>query len=413
MIPKNTAGRNGGLTSETTGAETHCTIITVSESPLTPGLIWVGTDDGNVQLTRTSGATWSNVRDNVTGVPKGLWVSSVESSHFNEGTCYLTFDGHRSDDFKPYVFKTADYGKTWTNIAGNLPDHGPVYVIREDPKNKNLLFLGTEFAVFFSIDGGKTWTNLSLNMPTVAFHDLLIHPRDNDLIAATHGRGIWVMDDISALEQMDKVADSDSYLFDNKRSGTRWLTIRRGGYGRGDLFFRGENPPQGALVHFYLKNKPESPATVEITDISGQRKTTYILDEEGPGITRIAWDFRFDPSQTSVQQIAGPLRKQLEAASQRKDLTPEQRDLLMRSLTRLDKFGTNYRKVMEVQRSVGPLLGGGGRGGGFGGGFGGFVGAGSPMAEPGTYAVKLTVNGKTSVGTVTVRLDPIQSGNQQ
>ena len=133
----------------------HCTIITIAESPLTPGLLWVGTDDGNVQITRNGGATWTNVRDNVPGVPKGLWVSRVEASHFNDGTCYLTFDGHRSDDFKPYVFKTTDYGKTWASIAGNLPENGPVYVIREDPKNKNLLFLGTEFAVFFSADGGK------------------------------------------------------------------------------------------------------------------------------------------------------------------------------------------------------------------------------------------------------------------
>ncbi len=408
--PDKYAKPNGGLTPENTG-ETHCTIISVSESPIIPGLIWVGTDDGNVQLTRNGGATWSNVRDNVPNVPKGLWVSRVEASHFNDGTCYLTLDGHRSDDFKPYVFRTTDYGKTWANISGNLPDGQPVYVIREDPKNKNLLFLGTEFAVFFSRDGGKNWTNMTLNMPTVAFHDLLIHPRDNDLIAATHGRGLWIMDDISALEQTtDAVMDADFFLFDNKRPGTRWLNIHRGGYGRGDLYFKGENPPQGVLVHFYLKTKPESPATLEISDISGQRKTTYLLDNADPGITRIAWDFRFDPSPQQTQAIAGNLRKQLEAADQRKDLTAEQRDLVQKSLNQLDRFGTYYRKVIEIQRSVAPLMGGGGRGGGF---VGGFFGAGSALAEPGIYSVKLSVNGKTSVGTVTVRLDPIQSGNQQ
>jgi photosystem II stability/assembly factor-like uncharacterized protein len=407
---------NGGLTGENTGAETHCTIITIAESPLTPGLLWVGTDDGNVQLTRNGGASWTNVRENVPGVPNGLWASRVEASHFSEGTCYLTFEGHRSDDFKPYVFKTTDYGKTWTSITNNLPDGQPVYVIREDPKNRNLLFLGTEFAVFFSRNGGSSWTNLNLNMPTVAFHDLLIHPRDNDLIAATHGRGFWILDDISALQQMDKVADSEFYLFENKRPGTRWLRMRRGGYGRGDLYFRGENPPEGALVHYYLKNKPDSPAAIEITDVTGTLKTTYILDNAQPGVNRLVWDFRFDPSAQQVQQIAASLRKQLELAVQRLDLTAQQRDLLQKSQQQLDRFGANYRKVMEIQRSISLLLAGGGRGGfgagiGFGGGgFGGFGGAGSGQAEPGTYAVRLTVNGKTSLGTIVVRLDPIQTG---
>jgi photosystem II stability/assembly factor-like uncharacterized protein len=400
---------NGGLTSENTGAETHCTIVTVAESPLTPGLLWAGTDDGNVQLTRNGGTSWTNVRENVPGVPKGMWVSRVEASHFNEGTCYLTFDGHRSDDFKPYVFKTADYGKTWTNIAGNLPDGQPVYVIREDPKNKNLLFLGTEFAAFFSRNGGTNWNNLNLNMPAVAIHDLLIHPRDNDLIAATHGRGFWILDDISALEQLDKVAESDFYLFDNKRPGTRWLRIQRGGYGRGDLYFKGENPPQGALVHYYLKSNTDSPVTIEISDITGSLKTTYILNDAGPGINRVAWDLRFDPSAQQVQRIAANVRKQLEQAAQRKDLTAEQKALLQKVQKQLDQFGTNYRMVMELQRTVGALVAGGGRGA-FGGGMG-FGGVGSGLAEPGTYAVKMTVNGKTSTGTIGVRLDPMQDGS--
>jgi photosystem II stability/assembly factor-like uncharacterized protein len=400
---------SGGVTVESTGAEMHCTIITVAESPLTPGVIWVGTDDGNVQLTRNNGATWTNVRANVPGVPPGLWVSRVEASHFSDSTCYLTFDGHRSDDFKPYVFRTTDSGKTWTNIAGNIPGNQSVYVIREDPKNKNLLFLGTEFAVFFSKDAGATWTNLTLNMPTVAFHDLLIHPRDNDLIAATHGRGLWILDDISPLEQMDKVGEADSYLFDNKRPGTRWLNISRGGYGRGDLFFKGENPPPGAMVHAYLKNKPAVPATLEISDISGQRKTIYLIDS--PGITRIAWDFRFDPSSQQVEMNAGSLRKQLDAiAGQRKDLTPEEKVLLQNSLAQLDQAGANNRKLTEIQRNAAPLLSPGGRGLGFQPGLGGM---GSLIAEPGIYLVKFTVNGKTVTGTVTVRADPIQTGNPQ
>ena len=222
---------------------THCTIITISESPLRPGIIWVGTDDGNVQVTRDGGATWANVRANVPGVPKGTWVSRVEASRTAEGTAYLTFDGHRSDDFKPYVFVTKDFGKTWASLANGIPDGQPVYVIREDPKNANLLFLGTEFGVFFSVDAGKQWNSLKLNMPTVSFHDLLIHPRDNDLIAATHGRGIWILDDISALQQATPtVLAEDAQLFTTTRPATRWLRIQRGGYGRGDLYLPGREP---------------------------------------------------------------------------------------------------------------------------------------------------------------------------
>jgi photosystem II stability/assembly factor-like uncharacterized protein len=407
----------GGITSDVTGAETHCTIITVSESPKTPGLIWVGTDDGNVQLTRNGGVTWTNVRNSVPGVPKGLWVSRVEASHFDEGTCYLTFDGHRSDDFKPYVFKTTDYGKTWTNIAGNIPDGQSVYVVREDPKNKNLLFVGTEFACFFSINGGKTWTNLTLNMPTVAFHDLSIHPRDNDLMAATHGRGIWIMDNISALQQAtDSVLSSDAYLFESSRPATRWLRISRGGYGRGNLFFRGENPPTGAMLHYYLKDKPAGPVTIEITDVSGLNKTTFTLDNAQPGINRLTWDFRFDPAPQQVQSAIANAKRQFETMAGRAELSDEQKAAVQNALKQIDAAGANYRKVMEIQQNIMQSFGVGGGGfggGGFGGGqFGGRGGAaGAAAAEPGTYAVKMTVNGKTFTGKIVVRQDPMLEGS--
>ena len=407
----------GGITADVTGAETHCTIITISESPKTPGLIWVGTDDGNVQLTRNGGVTWTNVRNNVPGVPKGIWASRVEASHFDEGTCYLTFDGHRSDDFKPYVFKTTDYGKTWTNIAGNIPDGQSVYVVREDLKNKNLLFVGTEFACFFSINGGKTWTNLTLNMPTVAFHDLLIHPRDNDLIAATHGRGIWIMDNISALQQAtDTVLSSEAYLFENNRPATRWLRITRGGYGRGNLFFRGENPPTGAMINYYIKDKPAGPVTIEITDVTGLSKTTFTIDNAASGINRLMWDLRFDPAPQQIQAAIANVKRQLETIAGRGELTDEQKSAVQDALKQVDAAGTNYRKVMDVQRSaMQAITGGEFGGGGFGGGFGGrgAGGAGGSVAEPGTYAVKMTVNGKTYAGKIVVRQDPMleTSGN--
>ena len=340
-----------------TGAETFCTIITVAESPRVPGLIWVGTDDGNVQMTRNDGVSWTNVRPAIKGVPPGLWCSRVEASHFDDGTCYVTFDGHRSDDFHPYVVKTTDFGKTWTSIAAGIPGDQPVYVIREDPVNKSLLFLGTEFGVFFSRDSGASWSSLTLNMPTVAFHDLLIQPRDNDLIAATHGRGIWILDDITALRKTTEgVLGQDAFLFEVNKPGTRWLRIARGGYGRGDLFFKGENPPDGALINFYVKAKPDASATLEIADPSSTLKTTYILDAAEAGINRIAWDIRFDPPPATTQTLVGNIKRQLDPALLRADLTDEQKAALKQAVADLDRWGTNFRKVADIQRRVFSII---------------------------------------------------------
>jgi len=415
-LTTNDANKNkpsGGITTENTGAETHCTIITIAESPLTPGLVWAGTDDGNVQITRNGGVAWTNVRPNVPGVPPNTWVSRIEASHFDEGTSYLTFDGHRSDDFKPYVFKTTDYGATWTNIANNLPDGGPVYVIREDLKNKNLLFVGTQFSVFFSANGGKSWTSLLLNAPIMAFHDLLIHPRDNDLIAATHSRGIWILDDISALQQASEtVLNGDATLFEANRPATRWLRIARGGYGRGSLFFRGENPPTGALIHYFLKSKPSGPATIEISDITGVNKTVFSIENDESGIHRLVWDLRWDPPAATVQNSITNAKRQLETAGQRAELTAEQKAILQNAVKQMDAAGSNYRKVTEIQRSAMESLGlGGGMGFGGGGGFGGRGGMGGMTAEPGVYLVKMTVGGKTLTGKITVRQDPMLETN--
>jgi len=394
----------GGITLDQTGAETHCTITTISESPITPGLVWVGTDDGNVQITRNDGGTWTNVRKNVPDVPEGIWVSRVEASRFNQGTCYLTFDGHRSDLFKPYVFKTTDYGETWTNIAGNLPDGGPVYVVREDLKNKNLLFVGTEFAVFYALDGGSTWTNMSLNMPTVAFHDLVIHPRDNDLIAGTHGRGIWILDDITPLQQAtDKVLSAEAHLFENGRPGTQWLSLRRGGYSRGNLYFEGENPSPGVAINFYLKDKPDGPVEVEISDVTGDLKTKYSIKEAMAGVNRLMWDMRFDPPQEQLKQNLTQMQQMMDRILSRPEVEEEPKKTVQMALEQLKQPGLTYREAAEIQRKAFESIG-----------FGGFMrfrgrdrGMGATKAEPGTYAVKLSVNGKAYNGKVAVRRDPM------
>jgi len=401
--PEKHSRPTGGITLDQTGAETHCTIITISESPIAPGFIWVGTDDGNVQLTRNGGVSWTNVRANVPGVPAGTWVSRVEASRFHEGTCYLSFDGHRSDDFRPYVFKTTDFGKTWMPLTAGLPDNGSVYVIREDLKNKNLLFLGTEFAVFFSINGGANWFPLNLNMPTVAFHDLIIHPRDNDLIAGTHGRGIWILDDISPLQQAAaEVLAADVHVFANDRSGTQWLSLPRGGYGRGDLFFRGENPAEGAAVHFYLKEKPAGPVTVEISDVTGKRKTVYTLKAPEAGIHRLLWDMRFDPSPQQLAQTLNMLRGQIGMILQRPEVEESAKTIVQKALDEIQKPGLGYREAMGIVREAFDAIG-----------FGGFMrfrggpGMGAETAAPGVYAVKVTFGEKTASGTVSVRLDPM------
>src|SRR5690606_12731448 len=168
---------------------------------LRPGLLYVGTDDGVISVSRDGGANWSRV-ERFDGVPELTYVSRVIASAHDEATAYATFDGHRNNDFKPYVYKSTDYGRTWTSITSNLPEFGSVQVIREHHRNPNLLFVGTEFGVFVSTNGGASWSRLAGGFPTVAVHDMLIHPRENDLVIGTHGRGIWILDDITPLEQL-------------------------------------------------------------------------------------------------------------------------------------------------------------------------------------------------------------------
>ncbi len=396
----------GGLTSDVTGAENYCSIITISESPIRAGLIWVGTDDSNVQITRDGGVSWANVRRNVRGVPDGIWVSRIEASHFDEGTCYLTFDGHRSDNFRPYVFKTTDYGRTWTNIANNLPDGQCVYVIKEDLKNPNLLFLGTEFACFVSLDGGGSWTRLMNGLPTVAVHDLVIHPRDNDLVAGTHGRGVWILDDITPLQQLtEEVQASDAHLFDT-RTATQWLGVSRGG-SRGSFYFRGENPPSEAVLNFYLKDTPSGKIQLEISDIGGELKRAVEL-EGAAGINQYRWNMSFDPTEQQRMMFVEQMKQMIQGMPEQVELTRAQSRELNLIGRKLDDPLTN-EELMDVQRQIMEVMGAGARGFGFGGrGRGG--GLRGPQAEPGTYRITLTVDGNTYTGTLVIRQDPILEG---
>lgn len=372
--PKKIDRDTGGLTPDVTGAENHCAVVVISESPLTPDLIWAGTDDGNVQITKNRGQSWTNVRANFKGVPDGIWVSRVEASHFHEGTCYVTFDGHRSDNFTPWVFKTTDFGKTWTNISNNLPDGQVTYVIREDPINRNLLFVGTEFGLFVSLDGGGNWERFMNNLPTVAVHDIIIHPLYKDIIIGTHGRGIWICDDITALEQMSgSLQDSQVHLFDPKVA-TQWMSFSRGG-SRGQFLFRGENPPRGALIHYYLGDNVKE-ATLEISDREGKMVLPVKL-EGSPGINRYTWAFEFNPPELNDEE------KKLLDLYVKATEWEERREIGQNISKSLEARGLRFTGVNRRTNKLNTI-----------------------PAGPGVYKVTLKVDGKTVIKSLTVRPDP-------
>ena len=282
------------MASKHDGAASYSNIVTISESPGAPGVVWVGTNDGNVQVSRDAGATFTNVVGAIAGVPKETHVSRVEASHFDPGTAYVTFDGHRTDDHKPYVFKTADFGKSWTPLASNLPQ-GNVNVIREDPRNRNLLYLGTEYAFYISLNGGREWKRFMNGLPTVRVDDILVHPRDNDLIVGTHGRSIYILDDITALQQLSEaVMSTDAYLFDI-RPATRWVedTMLSRGLG-GAKHFRAPNPAAGTAVSYYLKSPASGDVKITISDARG----AVVRDLNGTneaGLNRVQWNLARNP----------------------------------------------------------------------------------------------------------------------
>ncbi len=283
------------MASKHDGAGAFSSIVTISESAVQPGIIWVGTNDGNLQVTRDGGASWKNVVDGVFGVPKETHVSRVEASHFDAGTCYVSFDGHRTDDMTPYVFVTRDFGATWTALAANLPAVGNVNVIREDPKNGNLLYVGTEYGLYVSLDGGAEWKRFMNGMPVVRIDDVLVHPRDNDLIVATHGRSIYILDDITALQQMTgPVAKEDVHLFD-VRPGMLWKQdIRLSRSVGGAKNYAGENPREGVAISYYLKAAATGEVKLTITDYSG-RVVRTLDGSKAEGLNRVQWDLRGTP----------------------------------------------------------------------------------------------------------------------
>ncbi len=264
-------------------------IVAIAESPTRKGLLYVGTDDGRFRVSMDEGKTWIDRQDTIPGLPKTSWFEDAEASRHAEGTVYIAVDNHRSDDMRNYVFKSADYGRTWTSIVGDLPPNRVARAIREDVKNPNLLYLATEFGLFITIDGGRRWVELKNNMPTLPFNDITIQQRDNDLVLASHGRGVWILDNITALQQLTpRVAASDAFLFGVEPAAqVRYTNLKAHA---GDMIFRGENPPNGATVDYWLGD-PTATVAITIHDASG-RQVASVTPTLARGINRVVWNLR-------------------------------------------------------------------------------------------------------------------------
>lgn len=345
---------SGGLTPDNTGAENHCTILTISESPLKKGILWVGTDDGQVQVTRDDGATWENVTRNVKGWgADDNWITRIEASHHAEGTVYMTVSRHQVADYKPYAFRSDDFGRTWTSIKGDLPAYGYLHTIRESPGSRGLLFAGSEFGLFVSFNGGSTWLPYKGDFPTVAVRDLKIHPRDRDLIIGTHGRGVWIIDDIRPWEALaGDAAKAEAALFESKPA--LLFASRSTVDNYSDAGYAGQNSPFGAALTYWLAPAAAKDAKVRlsIVDATGREAAVPFATRE-PGLNRVYWNLR-------------------------------------------EGAGSAPLPAGETAAGFG---GGGGMRGGAGGG---------PWALPGEYAAVLDVNGQKHQTRILVREDAEQ-----
>src|SRR2546426_483760 len=285
--------QSGGVTIDNSSAETHTTIYAISESPKNPNVLWVGTDDGNLQVSRDGGKTWTNVVTNIKGLPANAWVSSLEAGHFDDGTVYATFDRHTFGDMRPYLYRSADFGKTWSAlVAPDSPVKGYAHVVKEDLVNKDLLFLGTELGLWISVDGGQQWAHYKGgDLPNVAVRDLAIHPRDNDLVVGTHGRGIWIVDDITPLRALTPAILASNAVFMQARPVVQRIPAQ-GGWANGDAAFVGPNPPDDAVITYYQKKRHIfGDLKIEVFDQAGKLVGT-VPSSKRRGLSRVTWSMR-------------------------------------------------------------------------------------------------------------------------
>lgn len=366
--PEKQGEAGGPVWFENTTAEYHTTIISLAESPAEAGMIWVGTDDGRLHVTKDGGGNWTDVTANVPGVPEHSPVSHVEPSRTGGDVAYVAFDRHMFDDLAPYIFKTTDGGQSFTRLEIDVEPSSWVWVVREDPKNPDLLYAGTELGLIASYDAGATWRRLHLgNLPTVSVHDIRIHPRENDLLLGTHGRAIWVLDDATPVQQWeDSLAEKAGHLFPVRKAIHFTTFFTR--YGVGDKRHVAPNPPYGALLTFHVGEAPEAeePEVGEGTEEGdagdatpekdADRVEIVILDTDGEVIRTL----KDVPQEAGLHRLAWDLREDAPR--------PRRED---------DGAGNDFFR---------PL--------------------GGPAVLPGVYTVRLTVDGESSEASVEVGVDP-------
>jgi photosystem II stability/assembly factor-like uncharacterized protein len=347
----------GPITGDNTGVETWGTVFAIVESPKEKGLIWAGSDDGLVHLTRDGGRNWTNVTSGLEGAPKEGTVSVIEASPFDAATAYVVIDNHRLDDRHPYLYKTADYGKSWKKLHGSLPDDVYLHAVREDPAKRGQLYLGTERGVMFSTDDGATWKPLQLNLPTVAVHDLVV--KGDDLVVGTHGRSVWILDDLQPVREMSDAIAAKEVALLAAPDATRW---RRGDGNWASRYGSFSNPPRGASIYYFLKEKPKGELKIEILD----------------GANRL------------VRTLSSVPRE-----SDKSDDEDDSEDLKKAALSTSEGLHrAEWNLAWEGAKKI--------RGGKIDTG----DPASGPMAVPGNYTVRLTVDGKTLTTPLKVTADP-------
>ncbi len=404
------------------GQDNFGAIVTVSESPAQAGVLWAGTDDGNVQVSRDDGKSWKNVADRLTGVPHGTYVTRVLASAFIPSRAYVTLDGHRAGDFKPYLLVTEDFGETWRSLSGSIPEHYTVKAIREHPRNPSLLFAGTERGAFVSLNRGGAWTKLGSPLPAVPVNDIQIHPRENDLILATHGRGIWVLDDISALEQLADRSVTGSFLLCEPRTAVEYRSNSGQSWG-GNRNFYGDNPTPGASLQYFVRTKMPANTTAKLV-IMDRNGKQVISEFRSPnidlGLHRIKWDMR----NTGPAAAAAPGVEEREVESPSLKSEEGEKDALLLLGRRLfaacqaegqtatggaqQPSAAQTGQSRRGQGAGAGAQGGGGRvgGAGDGGGGGGRGGGFGPRVLPGTYLLRMTIGSEEQTREIKVEDDP-------
>jgi photosystem II stability/assembly factor-like uncharacterized protein len=342
----------GPLTKDQYTVEYYDVIFSLAESPKQGGELWAGTDDGLVQLTRDEGKTWTNVTPK--DIPEWAMISLIEASPFDPATAYIAVDAHKLDNFRPYIYKTADFGKTWTKIVGGLPENAYVHAVREDPKHKGLLYAGAETGIWVSFDDGAHWQSLQLNLPQTPIHDMVIH--DDNLVVATHGRSFWVLDDLSPLRQAaPSLGAEDAHLF---TPNTAFRT--REGHVNPRRYPIGENPPSGAVIYYYLKDAPKEPAKLELLDGDGKVIRSFTSEE-----------------------------KKVEGAPDEGERDEPIEHIPAKAGLNLFVWNLRYEQPVKVSALIydaGEPLG--------------------PLALPGKYQARLTIGGKSQTAQFEVKMDP-------